>query len=423
MNTNIYTKALSIVWIFLLSCCFLPNSGYSQLPLCSNCDDQNSCTVDFCFLGQCVHLPIPGCNRNPNGCDDGDPCTINTYNPVTRECETHWNPNCNVTYGNQCYLFPPKIRVICDDNRTLHDPSDDLFYFYIRATGRNHSDCFNITGDFNRTCLSYNRELGPFGPFPVSGGDLRINLLDRNSPHRNVRVVVKAPPGGCKTDHCAVRIEDVHVDPCTVHSAGGRTGAKVTAKVVWINAKNNVNLTINYQGATHSNNIIRFENVARNGSQTVSFIVPPNAIAGSKIKAEFSYPHTCRDEFTLGQPPSCAPPGPCKLTITKVEVGQCYFDQSSGKSLSRIRAFVKWENAPPNDVILLTTDGQTKELAASTANGEGFIDFVIPANGASNKLIWAKFKTKTDCADDRKYNAPPPCVPLPDCKLEITELW
>ena len=64
-----------------------------------DCDDGDSCTIDTCEDGECVHTPIDcddgdacttdtcdpvtGCVHTPIDCDDGDACTTDTCDPVT----------------------------------------------------------------------------------------------------------------------------------------------------------------------------------------------------------------------------------------------------------------------------------------------------------------------------------------------------
>lgn len=57
------------------------------------CDDQNNCTLDYCFFGTCSHDPATG------PCDDGDTCTIGDE---CTEGECVSGPPLSCTDGNPC---------------------------------------------------------------------------------------------------------------------------------------------------------------------------------------------------------------------------------------------------------------------------------------------------------------------------------
>ena len=75
---------------------FDPNIGFINIP--KNCDDNNACTVDSCdaATGKCVNRPID--------CDDNNACTVDTCHPV-----------------NGCTHTP----IVCDDNNLCTTNSCD----------------------------------------------------------------------------------------------------------------------------------------------------------------------------------------------------------------------------------------------------------------------------------------------------------
>jgi hypothetical protein len=46
------------------------------------------------------------------------------------------------------------------------------------VTGANTGSFYNISGDFTQTGLQYGVVEGPYGPFPIAGGDLSITITD-----------------------------------------------------------------------------------------------------------------------------------------------------------------------------------------------------------------------------------------------------
>ncbi|MCB0704182.1 MAG: T9SS type A sorting domain-containing protein [Saprospiraceae bacterium] len=93
-----------------------------------------------------------------------------------------------------CNLDPPTIVATCFDNGTPSDPSDDYFEFTIQVTGANTAGTYNITGDFAISGQAYGVVNGPFGPFPIAGGDLSITITDSNDPTcQLIDIAVNAP--------------------------------------------------------------------------------------------------------------------------------------------------------------------------------------------------------------------------------------
>ena len=94
------------------------------------------------------------------------------------------SPACNLA---------PIIAVTCDDNGTT-DPSDDVFYYTIDVPDTPASGVsYSITGDDSQATLAYNIVHGPFGPFPISGGDLSITITDDADATCNTTETVTAP--------------------------------------------------------------------------------------------------------------------------------------------------------------------------------------------------------------------------------------
>ncbi len=116
-----------------------------------SCDDDNPCTEDGCYFGECTHVPLNGI-----ACDDGDACTLddacfagecasgtdlrlcNDYNECTKDsCDAAkgclYLPDdgapcedanlCTVEDTCQSGLCMPGIPVVCDDGNSCTDDS------------------------------------------------------------------------------------------------------------------------------------------------------------------------------------------------------------------------------------------------------------------------------------------------------------
>lgn len=97
-----------------------------SIPQCAtNCDDNNPCTTDTCYLGECQYVPVPN-NCGPNNtspCDDGNACSsldccqdgeckgvmdaCDDYNPCTTD-------SCDKSSG-ECIHMPVQDGTTCDD--------------------------------------------------------------------------------------------------------------------------------------------------------------------------------------------------------------------------------------------------------------------------------------------------------------------
>ena len=106
-----------------------------------------------------------------------------------------------VACSNQCNLNVPEIVATCDDNGTPSDPSDDTFTYTIKVTGANTGASYSIMGDNTQSGLSYDVVEGPFGPFPISSGNLTIDIVDADDPDCDVQNVVVSVPATC-SDEC-----------------------------------------------------------------------------------------------------------------------------------------------------------------------------------------------------------------------------
>ncbi|WP_242135056.1 cytochrome c3 family protein [Aestuariivivens marinum] len=86
--------------------------------------------------------------------------------------------------------------IVCNDNGTPSNPSDDTFTFDLNPTGTNLGATYNITGDVTDSG-TYGSATN-FGPYPISGGNLSITITDV-SGNCSIGETVTAP-ATCSTD-------------------------------------------------------------------------------------------------------------------------------------------------------------------------------------------------------------------------------
>ncbi|MBL7979635.1 MAG: DUF11 domain-containing protein [Bacteroidetes Order II. Incertae sedis bacterium] len=94
-----------------------------------------------------------------------------------------------------CSINAPTVTPTCNNNGTPSNPADDTFSYAITVTGSNTGSTYNLSGDDTRTGLAYNTAQGPYGSFPISGGNKTITITDgTTSSCTNGPVTITAPP-------------------------------------------------------------------------------------------------------------------------------------------------------------------------------------------------------------------------------------
>ncbi|MEM9919740.1 MAG: gliding motility-associated C-terminal domain-containing protein, partial [Bacteroidota bacterium] len=89
-----------------------------------------------------------------------------------------------------CTISATVTNIICDDNGTGDDSSDDTFTFDLLVNGQNtgsgwQSVAGGLTGDYGQVIT--------FGPYPISGGTLNFDLQDLTTTTCQTSIVVDPP--------------------------------------------------------------------------------------------------------------------------------------------------------------------------------------------------------------------------------------
>jgi len=95
----------------------------------------------------------------------------------------------------ECMITPEIIDIICEDNGTLDDRTDDTFTFNVLVNGGNTIPGANNTFDDDQFNLgvTYGTELH-YGPFPISGGSITVNYEDTYTLECIASVTASPPP-------------------------------------------------------------------------------------------------------------------------------------------------------------------------------------------------------------------------------------
>ncbi len=143
--------------------------------------------------------------------------------PIVLTITDNEEPTCNTTLtiapppagcDAECAITAAVNNITCDDNGTPEDPGDDLFYFDVLVEGQQTSGTW-IANDAGTTSGDYGQAT-TFGPYPVSGGNLLIEITDSADPNCTTAISVAAPfDCACQFNQMQVSIMGDLTVPCT----------------------------------------------------------------------------------------------------------------------------------------------------------------------------------------------------------------
>jgi len=108
---------------------------------------------------------------------------------------------CSNGGGSTCTITSGGATVICDDNGTPADATDDTFTVTLNPTGSMTGGTYDVSGDITSTGETYGAATTAFGPFPV-GGDLTITITDGTDGTCQLVDMVITAPGPCSNANC-----------------------------------------------------------------------------------------------------------------------------------------------------------------------------------------------------------------------------
>jgi len=139
-------------------------------------------------------------NLGPYQISDGD-LNFNIIDNVDGSCTTNIMVSAPATCSDDCEITNADVTdILCDDNGTPTDPSDDTFTFNVFVDGLNIGSSWTAS-DPNGTTGSYGSLIG-FGPYDISNGDLLFTITDANDGSCTFLLNV-AVPSTC-SDECEI---------------------------------------------------------------------------------------------------------------------------------------------------------------------------------------------------------------------------
>ncbi|HHB78574.1 MAG TPA: hypothetical protein ENK85_05015, partial [Saprospiraceae bacterium] len=106
-------------------------------------------------------------------------------------CSTSVNVSAPMTCSNQCSISATVSNILCNDNGTPSDASDDIFNFDLNVTGSNTGAGWTAD-DPNTSSGNYDVDVN-LGTYSISGGDLSFTVTDADDNACSTNVNVSAP--------------------------------------------------------------------------------------------------------------------------------------------------------------------------------------------------------------------------------------
>ncbi|MEZ4911530.1 MAG: hypothetical protein R2774_11805 [Saprospiraceae bacterium] len=130
-------------------------------------------------------------------------CSENIIAPALRPC------------SSTCLIDINLSNVICNDNNTINDPSDDVYFFDVDVTGLNLSTSWIVSGQSVQ--YPYNQVV-TLGPIPISQGNYTLTVVDSNAPSCTASVIVTAP--SVCSEPCAIQVQNLTIGDCDNNNTG-----------------------------------------------------------------------------------------------------------------------------------------------------------------------------------------------------------
>jgi len=120
--------------------------------------------------------------------------------------------------SSTCTVSGTVSNILCNDNGTINDPTDDYFTFDVIMGGLNTSVTWSVEGkqgDYN-----YNERIN-FGPYPISGGQATLIARDNLQQDCKFEITVQAPP--VCSEPCVIQMSNLTLLACNDNNTGNNT--------------------------------------------------------------------------------------------------------------------------------------------------------------------------------------------------------
>eukprot|EP00903_Cladosiphon_okamuranus_P000629 g627.t1 len=302
--------------------------------------------------------------------------------------------------SQDCSINLDVEHVICDDNGTPWDPSDDVYWAWVNISGTNASFQGWITDDEGRPEGDNTGFYGlyEFGPYPIAGGNHDLTIRDRVYDDCEATITIQAPPGTC-SDGCRL---DVFQQTPVCDDNGTATPDDDVYYV-----------TITVQPLGQFGNGWRV--VLGNGQfepggaygEPVTLGPYPISEGPRTIKIADNTDISCQTTFNVIPPEPCSMPDPCTLATGEFEQGPCNNNGTPADGSDDFYVLTYGAPTvtdPAGTQYELLLDGV---VVATTDYGVGG-SIIVPADGQTHTLTW-RDAAEPECADSAELPAVENC--------------
>jgi len=228
----------------------------------------------------------------------------------------------NVTFCDpvECEITPEApTDILCDDNGTPYDPSDDTFTFNINVMGNNTegsaSNTFN--DDQGNSGIAYGTTVS-YGPYPISGGAVTVNFSDADAPldFGCTAMMIAIPPPTCEVE-CDINPIIIGESLCDDNGTEYDPSDDTFTFTVTVNGSNTAPTASNTFNDDQGNTGVAYGTTVTYG---------PYPISGGPITVTFSDvdapADVCMATVVGTQPMTCSP-AMCEITPGSVIVSIC----------------------------------------------------------------------------------------------------
>ncbi|WP_293565334.1 T9SS type A sorting domain-containing protein [Phaeodactylibacter sp.] len=200
--------------------------------------------------------------------------------------------------SNDCAIQITQSSTVCDDNGTPSDPSDDLFFFTVKAGGNNLSGGFSVSvnGEVVVPSVSYGGGqilAANVGPYAIADGPIEVTVTDLGDPDCQASVTLD-PPATC-SDECGI-LPELVLTKCDDNGTPSDPSDDVFTATILVNANNPAgNTWVASTGATGTYGAtfttVSFPIAAGDVTITFSDQADPNCVGSLTVTP----PETCSD--------------------------------------------------------------------------------------------------------------------------------
>ena len=231
--------------------------------------------------------------------DGGESFMVSDVNDPT--CSVLLEIDAPLSCSDECEITIMVNEIICQNNGTESDPSDDTFIIEIEVNGNNNSTGWE-SNDINGSTGSYGIPV-IIGPYSISDGPFILEINDEIDLNCIASTGIE-PPNTC-SDLCELEVEVSNIN-CHDNNTPSSSEDDLFSFDLLVNGVNTSNSweATDPNGSTGNyNSITTIGNIPINGGD-LSFVISDGSNSQCSVDVNVSAPETCSDECSIEFTPS-----------------------------------------------------------------------------------------------------------------------